>query len=100
LPQWRPEEIRQIEEVAAEIANCGLPRRRPPLTSRLDVRLSEALGLVEGLGGSKRALPVRQLLRALGFDEARHLQWRMEHKLVQALVLQSSIPEIIPAARS
>lgn len=96
MPQWIPEEIRQIEAVAAEIANCGLPRCRPPLTSRLDLRLSEGLGLVEGLGGSKRALPVRQLLRALGFDEARHLQWRMEHKLVQALVLQSSTPEIIP----
>jgi ATP-grasp domain, R2K clade family 2 len=96
LPQWIPEELCQIEAVAAEIANCGLPRRRQPLTSRLNLRLSEGLGLVEGLGGSKRALPVRQLLRALGFDEARHLQWRMEHKLVQALVLQSSIPEIIP----
>jgi hypothetical protein len=64
--------------------------------SRLDLRLSEGLGLVEGLGGSKRALPVRQLLRALGFDEARHLQWRVEHKLVQALVLRSWAPEIIP----
>jgi hypothetical protein len=96
LPQWIPEEIRQADAVAAEIANCGLPRRRPPLTSRLDLRLSEGLGLVEGLAGSKRALPVRQLLRALGFDEARHLQWRLEHKLVQALVLRSWTPEIIP----
>jgi hypothetical protein len=96
LPQWIPEEIRQIEPVAAEIANCGLPRRRPPLTSRLDLRLSEGLRLVEGLAGSRRALPVRQLLRALGFDEARHLQWRMEHKLVQALVLRLGAPEIIP----
>jgi len=91
-----PEEIRQIEAVAAEIANCGLARRRAPLTSRLDLRLSEALGLVEGLGGSTRALPVRQLLRALGFDEARHLRWRMEHKLVQALVIWAWAPEIIP----
>jgi hypothetical protein len=96
LPHWLPEEISQIAAVVAQIANCGLPRRRPPLTSRLDLRLSEGLGLVEGLGGSKRALPVRQLLRALGFDEARHLQWRMEHKLVQALVLRTWIPEIIP----
>ncbi len=96
MPQWIPEEIRQIEAVTAEIANCGLPRRRPPLTSRLELRLSEGLELIEGLGGSSRALPVRQLLRALGFDEARHLNWRMEHKLVQALVLRSWAPELIP----
>jgi len=96
LPQWIPEEIRQIEGVTAEIAKSGLPRRRPPLTSRLELRLSEGLGLAEGLGGNRRALPVRQLLRALGFDEARHLQWRMEHKLVQALVLRSWVPDLIP----
>lgn len=96
MPQWIPEEIRQAEAVASEIASCGLPRRRPPLTSRLDLKLSDALALVEGLAGSNRALPVRQLLRALGFDEARHLQWRMEHKLIQALVLRSWAPEIIP----
>jgi hypothetical protein len=96
LPQWIPEEIRQIEGVAAEIANCGLPRRRPPLASRLDLRLSEGLGLAEGLPGNRRALPVRQLLRALGFDEARHLQWRVEHKLVQALILRSWAPDLVP----
>jgi len=96
LLEWLPDEISQIGPVAAEIANCGLPRRRRPLTSRLDLRLSEGLGLVDGLGGSRRALPVRQLLRALGFDEARHLQWRMEHKLIQALVLRTWIPELIP----
>jgi hypothetical protein len=91
-----PEEISQIAALVADIANCVLPRRRASLTSRIDLRLSEALGLVEGLGGSNRALPVRQLLRALGFDEARHLQWRMEHKLVQALILRAWVPETIP----
>jgi hypothetical protein len=96
LPQWIPEEIREIEGVAAAIANCGLPRRRQPLTSRLDLRLSEGLRLAEGLGGNRRALPVRQLLRALGFSEGRHLQWRMEHKLVQALVLRRWVPDLIP----
>jgi hypothetical protein len=96
LPQWIQEEIRQINPLVAEIAGCRLPRGRASLASRLDLRLSEALGLVEGLGGSTRALPVRQLLLALGFDERRHLQWRMEHKLIQALVLRSWVPESIP----
>src|SRR5271157_256424 len=90
------EEIRQIDTLAAEIGSCRLPRRRSPLPSRLDLRLSEGLYLREGLAGSTRALLVRQLLRALGFDEHRHLQWRMEHKLIQALVLRSFVPESIP----
>ncbi|MGA2218856.1 MAG: hypothetical protein ABSG51_12260, partial [Terracidiphilus sp.] len=94
--QWAQEELRQIGELVAEIGNCRLPRRRSPLASGLNLRLSEALGLREGLAGSTRALLVRQLLRGLGFDEHRHLQWRMEHKLIQALVLQSFVRESIP----
>jgi len=90
------EEIRQVDTLTAEIGSCRLPRRRSPLASRLDLRLSEGLCLRDGLAGSTRALLVRQLLRALGFDEHRHLQWRMEHKLVQALVLRSFVPESIP----
>jgi hypothetical protein len=89
-------ELGQIDTLTAEIGSCRLPRRRSPLTSRLDLRLSEGLCLREGLAGSTRALPVRHLLRALGFDEHRHLQWRMEHKLIQALVLRSFVPESIP----
>jgi hypothetical protein len=96
LPQWSREEIHQIDPLVAKIADCRSARRRGPLASRLDLRLSEGLALVEGLGGSTRALLVRQLLRVLGFDEGRHLQWRMEHKLIQALVLRSYIAESIP----
>jgi hypothetical protein len=40
---------------------------------------------------------VRQLLLLLGFDERRHLPWRLEHKLVQALVMHSYLPGIMPA---
>jgi hypothetical protein len=90
------EELCQIDTLMTEIGSCRLPRRRSPLACRLDLRLSEALCLREGLAGSTRALLVRQLLRALGFDEHRHLQWRMEHKLIQALVLRSFLPESIP----
>jgi hypothetical protein len=96
LPQSTQEELCQIDTLTAEIGSCRLPRRRSPLASRLDLRLSEGLCLREGLAGSTRALLVRQLLRALGFDEHRHLQWRVEHKLVQALVLRSFVPESVP----
>jgi hypothetical protein len=80
----------------SEIARCPLPRRRTPLPGRLDLKLSEARGLIEGLAGNSRALLVRHLLYALGFDETRHLRWRMEHKLIQALVLRQWIPDAIP----
>ena len=72
-----------------------MPRRRPA-RAEIDLRLSSGVRLIEGLAGSTRALPVRQVLRALGFDEHRHLQWRVEHKLIQALVLRHWIPESIP----
>ncbi len=72
-----------------------MPRRRSACTN-IDLRLSSGVRLIEGLAGSTRALLVRQLLSALGFDEHRHLQWRVEHKLIQALVLRHWIPESIP----
>lgn len=85
----------QIEALIAQIAGCGLPRRRAA-SAEIDLRLSSGIRLTEGLAGSTRALIVRQLLRGLGFDEHRHLQWRVEHKLIQALVLRRWIPEAIP----
>lgn len=96
MPAWNPEEVRQIQPLAREIAGSGFPRSRIPLTAPLDLKLSHALDLIDGLAGSTRALPVRQLLRALGFDEHRHLQWRVEHKLIQALLLHEWVAECIP----
>jgi hypothetical protein len=96
LLHWNPEETCQAEALAAQIEGCRLPRRRIPLASPLELRLSAGLKLVEGLAGTTRALIVRQLLRALGFDEYRHIQWRLEHKLIQALVLTRWVPELVP----
>lgn len=76
-----------------------MPRRYARPVGGIDLRLSEGLPLLEGLAGSTRALIVRQLFRDLGFDEHRHPRWRLEHKLVQALVLRGWIPEVIPVTR-
>lgn len=94
--RWIPSELNRIAPVTASIAACKLPRCRPRLTSDLTLSLSEALPLLTGLGGETRAVLVRQLLRSLGFDEHRHLSWRLEHKLVQALVLHAYLPEATP----
>ena len=96
MPRWVADEIKQIEAVTQDIAGCCAARRRSRPAGPLRLRLSEARSLIDGLAGTTRALLVRQLLRALGFDENRALQWRLEHKLIQALVLRQWILEAIP----
>jgi hypothetical protein len=96
MPRWLPVEIQQISDVTTAIGRYSGPRRRPPLRSPLDLALSAAIPLLNGLGAGTRAVLVRQFLRALGFDERRFLPWRLEHKLIQAHVLESYIPGIVP----
>jgi ATP-grasp domain, R2K clade family 2 len=48
------------------------------------------------LAATTRALPMRQVLLALGFDERRLAPWRLEHKLVQALVFRHYCPDSLP----
>jgi len=43
-----------------------------------------------------RALIIRQLLAKFGFDEHRVFQWRLEHKLVQAVLLNHYAPGCVP----
>ena len=86
-----------VSALLAEIEAFGGPRRHPPHGGALELRLSAALPLLRDLAGSSRALPARQLMRALEFDEERLGRWRLEHKLIQALVLRHYAPESIPA---
>ena len=96
MPGWIPHELHQIAPLTASIGACKLPRTRPPLSSALTLSLSQAIPLLADLGGATRAVLVRQLLRSLGFDEYRYVPWRLEHKLVQALVMHSYLPGIMP----
>jgi hypothetical protein len=96
MPLWSPAELRQVAAVTADIDRCPVPRRRRPLNAPLELSLSDAIPLLDGLGAGTRAVLVRQFLQGLGFDERRFLPWRLEHKLIQALVLQSYLPGIVP----
>jgi hypothetical protein len=96
MHRWIPDELREAAATIASIDACELPRRRERLASPLTLALSRAIPLFDGLGGGTRALIVRQLLRALGFDERRYLPWRLEHKLVQALVMHAYLPGLVP----
>jgi hypothetical protein len=96
--KWATEELDQAAALRVEIEACTVPRRRPALTRDLELRLSDAVPLLKGLAGSSRALPIRQLFHVFGFDERRTALWRLEHKLMQALVLNLLLPESVPAS--
>ena len=93
---WLHTELQQIAAVTVAIDRCAVSRRRRPRGAPLELSLSAAIPLLDGLGAGTRAVLVRQLLRELGFDERRFLPWRLEHKLIQALVLHTYLPGIVP----
>jgi hypothetical protein len=96
---WDTEEARQAQPLFSAIDEFRGSRRRGPLNSPLDLRLSDAIYLLPGLAATTRGLLARQLVLALGFDECRLGGWRLEHKLVQALALHRYAPECIPVTR-
>jgi hypothetical protein len=75
------------------------PRRTSRRDATITLSLAHAGALREGIEDTYRALIVRQLLNALGFDEHKPFQWRLEHKLVQALVLNHYCPGAVPVTR-
>ena len=99
MPGWSIEELRKAAVISRAIDGCRAPRRKRRIVSPLDLSLRAAVPLFDGLGGGTRAVLVRQFLRDLGFDECSHLEWRLEHKLVQALVLHSYLPDAVPVTR-
>lgn len=86
-----------VEPLIHEIAAFGGSRRRAPVDSDIELRLSAAIPLMPQLAATTRALPLRQVLLAFGFDEKRLTFWRLEHKLIQALVFRHYSPESLPA---
>jgi hypothetical protein len=99
MPDWVPDEVKQIAPLLREIDAFQGPRRRRINRDTLQLPLSQAIPLLQGLGGNTRALIIRQLCQLLEFDEHRHLQWRVEHKLVQALILNHYCPGVMPVTR-
>ena len=96
MPNWLCEEVAQASRLAREIEQLTCPRRRNFSGPVLRLTLSEAVPLLNDLAGNRRALPIRQLFQVFGFDEHRQLRWRLEHKLVQALVLMHYCSKAIP----
>ncbi len=100
---WNPEELAHGAEIANRIAECAAQRSAaPPMPAQLPLSLAKASELVEGLHWSANgllsegAVAVRQICRGLGFDEHLPFRWRLEHKLVQAHVLNHFCPGSMP----
>lgn len=96
-PRWSLQEVQKAAGIRAVIDGFLTPRRVRRAATDLELSLQSAVPLFQGLGGSTRALLVRQFLQTLGFDECGRMEWRLEHKLVQALILHSYVPDLIPA---
>lgn len=99
MPNWVSEETNQAGMMIEEIDQFAGPRRRAVKEQILTLKLSDAIPLLAGLAGDPRAVAIRQLYRALGFSEHRQLRWRIEHKLVQALVFNHYCPGVFPVTR-
>lgn len=93
------EEIEQVASRIRDIDECSLPRRITPHERVIPILLSEAETLKTDFSGTYRVLFVRQLYKALQLDEHQQLKWRLEHKLVQALILNHYLPVSVPVTR-
>lgn len=89
-------ESSEILPLIQQIEAFPEPRRRATLEPEIELSLSAAIPLLPALAASTRGLLTRQLLHMCGFDERRLGKWRLEHKLIQALVFQHYFPASLP----
>jgi hypothetical protein len=100
---WNPEEVLCGKRIAGEIADFPAARRLPPSPNRRirlpapDVQiLLGDISLCSNGDIPAGALAVRQICRELGFDDRFPFRWPLDHKLVQALVLDHFCPGSVP----
>jgi hypothetical protein len=96
---WSEREMRRAGAVIAEIDACAMPRRLTERIQSVRIAVSDMGDLLDGIWGGFPVVFIRHLYRALGFDEHRVFQWRLEHKLIQALVLDHYAHGSVPATR-
>jgi hypothetical protein len=97
MAKWEAEEVRQVAEITKGIDCFIVPRRRTPGIGRLTIDLSQAELLRNNL--CEGSFFIRQMYQALNFNEDQPFNWRLEHKLVQFLVLNRYCPDSVPVTR-
>lgn len=106
---WNPAETAQAEEIVRSLVSCRISRAAVPPSFQAVSFVPNAVGnLIPGLyqppaqygpTANFGYVPARHLYRVLGFDESHPFRWRLEHKLVQALVLNHFCPGSVPVTR-
>lgn len=100
FPERRPstDQTVEIARLIREIEAWRDDGAAPSVGSTVVIRASESQAYAE-VADSGRAPFVRHLYAAVGGDEHRLFRWRLEHKLVQALVLGHYAPDAMLPAR-
>lgn len=96
---WCADEVLQAVTLRRTIDACAAPRRKMAGYGTIRIQLSAADQWKQDLIEAERIVLVRQLFHALRLDEHRPFQWRLEHKLVQSLVLDQFCPGCVPVTR-
>lgn len=96
---WSDFEVAQAAKLMEEIDSYAGARRITDGARSICLALSDGIALRDGIWGSFPVVFIRHLCRTLGFDENRIFKWRLEHKLVQALVLNGYAPGCVPVTR-
>ncbi|HEY6393528.1 MAG TPA: hypothetical protein VIX89_19755 [Bryobacteraceae bacterium] len=96
---WHAGEVAQTDAMRCEIEACTARRRVKAATKHIQLRLSDSTPWLDGLQEASRAVLVRQLFNALRLDEHRPFRWRLEHKLVQSIILDAYLPGVAPVTR-
>src|ERR1700685_4461866 len=96
---WSDVEVQRAAKVIAELDSYVGPRRLTGRTRSLRLAVSEINGASDGIWGSFPVTFIRHLCRELGFEEHRVFKWHLEHKLMQALVLNRYVPGTVPVTR-
>ncbi len=96
---WNSEELARAANIAKDIALFALSRDAGPSTRVLQFCPETAAGLISGIRDTPAPwsfVPMRHVYRLMGFDECHPFRWRIEHKLIQALVINQFCSASVP----
>lgn len=95
---WSTVEAAEIDPLVREL-RADESCRKTPQPNLLEVNARDASDFLNDLHSPESAVPLRQFMHVLGFDECRLLALRVEHKLLQSLLLHRFCGAAVPVTR-
>jgi hypothetical protein len=95
---WNFSDLQQIQSYITLIQKDAYPRNRMHSSDDVTISAAEAidLSLAEEMSSLRTAIPLRHIYRKMGFDEKRVQKFRVDHKLIQALILKQYCGDAVP----